>query len=159
MKTPRWLWISEALLIVVGALLLGYMMRMRILPLGRVEQPRPRITDPREQALEYSVKYPERFIRVGDESWKYDQSSRTAFHSFTLSNSGTVAYRSIRIRLVYRSAEGKELVTRSLELPGRLAARGSRKVSTVKMTNIPAASDTVLLEVVGAVVDQPQNPR
>jgi hypothetical protein len=133
--------------------LIALMMRMRILPLGPVEQPRPRITDPREQVLEYNSRYPERYIRIRDQSWRYDQNTGAAFHTFTLSNSATVAYRSIRIRLLYRSAAGKAIETRSVELPDRLPALGSRRVSSIKVTHIPAASDTVLLEVVGAEVD------
>ncbi len=104
----------------------------------------PRRPDPQTQLLNYYRHYPDRYIRISKEAWRYDDKSHTAFHSFTLKNSAGVAYAGIEIRLKYLSVDGKAVQSQILKIPGILAAYQTKKINELRVRNAPAGSDQVL---------------
>jgi len=150
-KTPRWLLVLEGVLIVGAVLVLAYKALMWIQPLSGLEQtPHARKIDPQTQILTYYRQYPERYIRISNEKWQYEESSRTALHSFTLKNSATVPYREIEMRFNYESSAGKVLYTQMMKMSGTLGALGTMKCDKIKVRNVPAAATNVVLSVAGA---------
>lgn len=157
LKTPRWLLFLEALLFSGALLVLAYKAATRVLPLPveRVEQVRPfKKPDPQAQLLDYYRQYPDRYIRVVDESWVYNPASRTAIHSFTLRNLARVAYAAIEIRFNYESSSGSTAQTRTVKIPGSLAASGTRVVKEVKVKDLPAGIKSVVTTVTKALIAQ-----
>ncbi len=156
LKTPRWLLLLEAILILGGIAAVGYKLAMRIapLPVVRVEERAGETADPETQAREYYRKYPERYIRIVDDSWLYQVASRTAVHSFTLRNIAAVGYKDIQIRFVYESRDAKPVKTAILKIPVRLAAMQSELLSGIEVQAIPSGTARVTLTVEKAVVDR-----
>ena len=146
-------------LLLLGALLvLAYKAATRVLPLphNEIEQARraQKRPDPQAQLLEYYRQYPDRYLRVVDESWAYDPISRNAFHSFTLRNIANIAYTSIEVSFSYESAGGKNVLTRTVKIPGSLAAMGSMNIKKIKVAAVPATVKNVVTTVAKAVVVQ-----
>ncbi len=108
--------------------------------------------DPQAQLLSNYRKFPDRYIRILDQSWKYDSKSATAFHSFTLRNLAGVAYSGIELNASYLDAQGKALMTKVLKIPGALPAYQLKKYRELKMANVPEAAEQVLLTVKGASI-------
>ena len=108
--------------------------------------------DPQTQLLNNYRKYPDRYIRISGESWKYDDSNLTALHSFTLKNIAGVAYSGIEIRASYLDANGKLLYKEVLRCPGILAAYQIRKIKGIKVKNVPLACEQALLAVITASI-------
>jgi hypothetical protein len=103
--------------------------------------------DPQTQVLDNYRRYPDRYIRISGETWKYDVKSRSALHSFTLKNNAGVAYSDIEIRLIYQDSKGKTLQSQILKIPGVLGIAEIRKIKDMKAMNVPAGSEQVLLTV------------
>jgi hypothetical protein len=112
----------------------------------------PRRPDPKVQLLNNYRRYPDRYIRIPEESWKFDQMAGIASHSFTLKNSAAAVYSEIEIRFTYLNSEGKILHSRLVKMPGSLAPYEVRKIKNFKVKNVPAASDQVLLAVAKALI-------
>ncbi len=153
LRPPRWVLVTEAVILVCALAVLAYKAAMWVRPLGRVDQAQflPKV-DPGKRVREYYAQYPESYIRAGKESWRYDSCSGTAYHRFTLTNQATVSYEDIRIELTYKSATGKTLHSETITLPDRLPAIGSREISDLAVRHVPRDSETVLIRVVGAIV-------
>ncbi len=153
LKFPRWLLIAEAALLVCALLVVGYKAALWVRPLGRVDQAEfLKKKAPLVQVHEYYRDYPERYIRIGKESWRYLQNSLTAVHAFTLTNTATVAYHEIRVRLTYQSARGEMLRTEVVGVPGTLAAAGTMRVTGIEVRRVPAESDRVVARLEAASV-------
>jgi len=105
----------------------------------------PRQPDPQAQLLNNYRKYPDRYIRVSGETWKYDEPTQIAFHSFTLQNIAGVAYSDIEMRVKYLSPGGKTLQSQILLIHGILSAYQVRKVKGMKVRNVPRESDQAVL--------------
>jgi len=118
-----------------------------------VPQDRPsRRPDPQTQVLENYRRYPDRYIRISEEAWKYDIASHSAMHSFTLKNNAGVAYSDIEIRLIYQDSKGKTLQSQTLKIPGVLGIAEIRKIKNMKASNVPMASEQVLLTVAKGLI-------
>jgi len=157
LKAPRWLLFLEALMLSGALLALAYKAATRVLPLPveRVEQVRQsKRPDPQAQLMEYYRKYPDRYIRVVDESWVYDRASRTATHYFTLRNLAMIAYTAIEVRFDYESSAGSKLETRTVKIQGSLAASGTRVFKGIKVKDVPAGIKSVVTTVAKAVIVQ-----
>ncbi len=116
-------------------------------------QNRPlRKQDPQTQLLNNYRKFPDRYIRVSGESWKYDDGARIAFHSFTLKNIAGAAYSGIEIRARYLDADGKAVHSQVLKIPGVLAPYQSKKYKELKVRNVPPAADQALLAIINASI-------
>jgi len=151
LKAPRWLLVLEAVLLTGALLTLAYKAAMWISPLtGLDKTPHAQKADPQTQMLDYYRRYPERYIRIGKESWRYDQSSESAFHSFELKNTATVAYSSIRIRFNYEAASGKVLESRIMVIPGTLGAMGAMEIRAAEIRHVPAAAVGIVAVVLEA---------
>ena len=155
-KSPRWLLLLEGLLLAVALLVLAYKAAMWVQPLpakaveqARTSQKRP---DAATQLLEYYRQYPDRYIRVSDEVWSYDPGIRVAVHSFTLRNIATLPYAAIEVRFSYESANGKELLARTVKIAGLLAPFTTMSVKKIKITGVPDTSKSVTITVAKAVV-------
>lgn len=153
LRPPRWVLVTEASIVVCALAVLAYKAAMWIRPLGRIDQAQflPKV-DPVKRVREYYAQYPESYIRIGKESWRYDTGSGTAYHTLTLTNQATVTYEDIRVELTYKSATGRALHSDTIMLPGRLPSSGSMVISDLEVRRVPRDSDTVLIRVVGAVV-------
>ncbi len=112
----------------------------------------PRRPDPQTQMLNNYRKYPDRYIRISGETWKYDEPSQIAFHSFTLQNIAGVAYSDIEMRVKYLNPGGKTLQSQILLIPGILQAYQIRKVKGMKVRNVPRESDQAILAVTKALI-------
>ena len=122
-------------------------------PVGRAQQSRmPRRPDPSVQLLNNYRQYPERYIRILEESWQLNKLTRTASHSFTLKNSAAAVYSDIEIRFTYLNSAGKFLHSRLLKIPGNLAPYEVRRIKGFKIKNVSAASDQVVLAVAKALI-------
>ncbi len=150
-KTPRWLLVLEAALLLGAVIVLAYKALMWIQPLSGLEQtPHARKIDPQTQILTYYRQYPDRYIRISKETWQYEELSHIAMHSFTLKNTATVPYQDIEIRFNYESSGGKVLYTKTVKIQGALAALGTMKCEKIKVQNVPMAATNVVLSVAGA---------
>src|SRR5688572_20251569 len=147
LKAPRPLLIFEAVLLLSAILLVAYKWSARILPLPIDQAKTWKKKTPEAQIQDYYRQYPESYIRISKETWQFDPGNRTAFHSFTLKNTAGVSYSEIEIRFSYQSAGGKTIQTQSVKLPGTVPAQGSREVRRIKVTNLPAATSNVLMNV------------
>jgi len=149
-RPPRWVLVTEGVVVLCAVAVLAYKAAMWVRPLGRIDQAQflPKV-DPKTRAGEYYAQYPESYIRISRESWRYDSGSGTAYHKFTLTNQATVGYDSIRIELTYKSAAGKAVRSETITLPGRLEASGSREISNLRVEHVPPDSDTALLRIIG----------
>ena len=103
--------------------------------------------DPQTLILNNYRKYPDRYIRISGETWKYDEVSRTAFHSFTLKNIAGVAYSDIELRVNYLDKKGKDLQSQVLKIPGILEASGNKKFTNLKVLKVSGECDQAVLVV------------
>jgi hypothetical protein len=108
--------------------------------------------DPQTQLLEYYRRYPDRYILVSNQSWKYDFVARAAIHSFTLRNTASVGYCDIEVSFAYQAASGKTLQTQVVKVQGILEALRTLDVRRVKVKAAPSDADTVVVSVVKATV-------
>jgi len=156
-RAPRWLLILEGLLLLCAVAVLAYQAAMRVapLPVARVsEMRRARTPDPKAQILEYYEKYPDRYIRIFDDSWVYNPVSQTAFHSLGLRNTATVAYTGIEVRLTYESRDAKVLKRWTLKIPGGLAPLQIRELQRIEVRGIPSGTTRATAAVETALVVQ-----
>jgi hypothetical protein len=155
LQAPRWLLILEAILLSGAVLFLAYKAAMRIqpLPAESIAQTRSmKKPDPQAQLLEYYRQYPDRYLRISNETWAYDRVSRTAFHSFTIRNLAMVAYGAIEVNFSYQSSSGKELLLRTVKIAGPLAASSAMDIKRMKVTGVPVTTQSVVTTVAKASV-------
>jgi hypothetical protein len=114
---------------------------------GAVQTRTARKPDQQTQLLNNYRKYPDRYIRISEESWKYDDRSRTALHSFTLKNLAGAAYSGIELGVSYLDQDGKPLLNQVLKIPGALSPYQIKKFKDLRVTKVPAAATQVLLTV------------
>ncbi len=113
---------------------------------------KPRGVDPQAQILQYYRQYPDRYIRVSKESWKYEDKSRVALHSFTLRNTATVGYCEIEISIVYQTSSEKTLHTEHVKLPDILGALRTIDVNQLKVQKVPRGAETAVVRVTKALI-------
>ncbi len=111
-----------------------------------------RRVDPQAQLLQYYRQYPDRYIRVSKESWKYEEKSRIALHSFTLRNTASVGYCEIEISIVYQTSSDKTLHTEHFKLPDLLGPLCSIDVRQQKVKNVPRGAETAIVRVTKALI-------
>jgi len=119
---------------------------------GATQARLPQRPDPQAQLISNYSLYPDRYIRISKEAWKYDEAAHCALHSFEMKNIAGVAYSGIEIRLIYQRADGKVLRSQVAKIPGILAAYELRKIRDLKVSNVPAGSDQVLVSVTKATI-------
>ena len=162
LKIPRWpiferrLIITEVVLLVISLLIVAYEAATRVqpLPVNRILQKRGYQKPAGPTILDYYRQYPDRYIRVENESWQLNSSTQEAIHSFTLRNLATVAYKEIVVRFTYESAAGKTLLTREVKIPGQIQAQGKMNLKNIKITGVPAATGSAVLVVAKALMIQ-----
>lgn len=153
LKGWRLFWIIDALLLGGALVFSAYKVATRVQPLAWGEQgPYRKKIDPQAQILEYYRQYPERYLRISNETWQYLDESRSALHFFTLKNTATVPYTEIEIRFSYETASGKNLKTETVKLPGTIASLGTLNLKNIKVKSVPGASEKVTTTVVKASV-------
>jgi hypothetical protein len=157
LKAPRWLLILEAVFLAGALLTLAYKAVMWVPPLPTESVAQTRLAkrpDPQAQLLGYYRDYPDRYLRIADETWSYNPVLRTAFHSFTLRNIATVAYGDIEITFSYQASTGKALLTRTVKVKGPLSAFTNLDIKKMKVTGVPDATKSVVTTVTKALVVQ-----
>jgi len=155
LKAPRRLLLLEAVLLAGALLVLAYKAAVRIpsLPLESLAQTRSmKKPDRQAQLMAYYRDYPDRYLRITDETWLYNPVSRSALHSFTIRNIAMASYRSIEITFSYQASDGKVLLTRTVGIPGPLAASATLPIKNLKVSGVPAATKTVVTKVAKATV-------
>ncbi len=113
---------------------------------------RPQKIDPQAQLFSYYRQYPDRYIRISQESWRYNQRTRVAQHSFTLNNTAMVPYCEIRIRFEYKDEKGATLLTQSQQLAGILQPYRPVQQKDVTLKAVPAPAVNVVVSVDKALV-------
>lgn len=108
--------------------------------------------DPQTQLLEYYRRYPDRYILVSNQTWKYDFVARAAIHSFTLRNTASVGYCDLEVSFNYQAASGKTLQTQIVKVQGILEALQKLDMRRIKVKGAPDTSESVLVGVVRATV-------
>jgi hypothetical protein len=108
--------------------------------------------DPHAQLLDYYRRYPDRYIQVSKQTWKYDFVARVAIHSFTLRNTASVGYCDIEVSFEYQAAGGKSMQKQVVKVPGILEALQKLDVRRVKVKGAPDSAETVLVSVTRATV-------
>ena len=116
------------------------------------QSPTSRKPNPHEQLLDYFRRYPDRYIQVSRQTWKYDFVERTAIHSFTLRNTASVGYCDIQVSFNYQAANGSSMKTQVVKVPGILEALQKRDMRQVKVKGAPDSAETVLVSVTKATV-------
>ncbi len=147
--------VIEVVLLLISLMIVAYKAATRVLPLpvNRIEQKRG-VQEPYSgpTILDYYRQYPDRYIRVENESWQLNSRAQEALHSFTLRNLATVAYKEIVVRFTYDSAAGKTLLTREVKIPGQIQSQGMMNLKNIKVTGIPAATGSAVLVVAKALM-------
>jgi hypothetical protein len=154
-KTPRWLLLLEAVLLLGALIILAYKAATRVLPLPveKVEQGRRQgRPDPQAQLLHQYLEYPDRYLRIADEKWEFDPASRVAFHSFTIHNIATLSYAAIEVTITYEGPDGRVLLTRTAKIPGVIAAFKGLEVKRIKITGIPKTTANAAIKIAKAVI-------
>jgi hypothetical protein len=122
---------------------------------GALPQNRPAPSiDPQLRLLQSYRRYPERYLRISRESWKYEKKSQTAFHSFTLINTAAARYRDIQVRISYQTSAGKVVNEQTIKIPGVIGPSTTLQVDQLRVKGVPAAAETAALSVVSAVPQQ-----
>jgi hypothetical protein len=111
-----------------------------------------RKVDPQAQLLNNYRKYPDRYIRISNETWRYDDTNQTAFHSFTLKNNAGVAYSGIQVRVNYLNDDGKTLQSQVLNVPGTLAAYEIKKIKDIRNRKVPPQCTQAVISISTAVI-------
>jgi hypothetical protein len=154
-KTPRWLLLLEAVLLLGALIILAYKAATRVLPLPteKVEQGRRQgRPDPQTQLLQYYFKYPDRYLRIANEHWQFNPVSRMAYHSFTIRNIATLAYTDIEVTLTYEGSDGKILLASTRKIPGVIAAFKTLEVKQIKVPGVPKAAANAVITIAKAVI-------
>ncbi len=154
-KTPRWLLLLEAVLLLGALIILAYKAATRVLPLPveNVEQARRQgRPDPQAQLLHYYLQYPDRYLRIANEKWAFNPVTRVASHSFTIHNIATLAYSDIEVTITYEGSNGKTLLTRTAKIPGVIEAFKTLEVKQIKITGIPRTTANAMITIAKAVI-------
>lgn len=112
----------------------------------------PRKIDPQAQLMQYYKQYPDRYIRVSKESWKYTSVSRMAVHSFTLNNTATVPYCEVEMKFSYQDDDGKTLATMTQVIPGILQPYRPVELKGIRVKPISAKAANMILSVSKALI-------
>jgi len=152
---PRWLVVLEIVLLIAALTVLAYKAATRILPLPVEAVRQKRITQKapaRPTILDYYRKYPDRYIRIDNESWLLNRETRAASHNFTLRNLAIVAYTEIVVRITYEGAGGKILLTHDIKIQGALQGQSAREFKKVKVNGIPELTQNAVATIAKARV-------
>jgi hypothetical protein len=137
--------------VMVWMLMLGPINSISVLNAPAQVRPRKAL-DPQTQLLNNYRKYVDRYIRISGETWKYDDATHSAKHSFTLKNTAGVAYSDIELSIDYLNANGKSLQTSVLKIPGTLAAYTSKLFADRKVQKVPGDCDQAVLRISKATI-------
>ena len=159
-RTPRWLLVLEIALLVGAFLYLVYKATLWVAPLPlkavkAADQARKsKIPDRQTQLMSYYREYPDRYIRIMEENWVYDPKSKSATHLLKLRNIALATYTEIEVSFTYESSAGKELLTKTVKVPGSLASQETKDLKEIKVTGVPAGVKTVVVAIKKATVVQ-----
>ena len=112
----------------------------------------PQKIDPQAQLIKYYRQYPDRYIRISKESWRYNQRTGMAQHSFTLNNTATVPYCEIEMRFAYQDEKGATIVTQAHPIAGILQPYRPVEQKNVTLKRIPNKAVNVVVTVSKALV-------
>jgi len=111
------------------------------------KRPAPR-PDPAAQLLNYYRKYPDRYIRISEETWKLEPATQvrgqlSAVHTLTLKNVARATYRDIEVRFSYQTLSGKELFARTTRIQGELGPLTTRQFR-IRVAGVPQSAEKVV---------------
>jgi len=86
--------------------------------------------------LQFYSRYPERYLRIAKESWKYEKKSQAAFHSFTLINTAAVPYQDIQVRISYQTAAGKVVNEQTIKIPGIIGPSTTLQLNQLRVKGV-----------------------
>jgi hypothetical protein len=101
---------------------------------------------PSAQLFGYYRKYPERYLRISEQSWKFNPLDRSALHSFTLRNLAIVPYYYIRVRFTYQDSSGKTRGSQVVQVLEGLAALRAKRVNA-RVKSVPSEAAQVLVSI------------
>ena len=130
--------------------LLSVILLMAAAPaLPRIDQRPLPGPSPSDQLFGYYRRYPERYLRISEQSWKYDPRRRSAAHSFTLSNVATVPYYYIQVRFTYQDSSGKTLQSKVVQVLEGIAALGKKRIRA-GVKGVPKEAEQVVVSIESA---------
>ncbi len=101
------------------------------------------------QLFGYYRRYPERYLRISEQSWRYDPIRHSASHSFTLSNFATAPYYYIKVRFTYQDSNGKTLHSRVVQVLEGIAAVRKKQIK-VEVKGVPHQATQVVVGIESA---------
>jgi hypothetical protein len=151
---PRLLVAFEIVILLAVLSVLAYKAATRVLPLpvDAVQKKPVAKKAPQPTILDYYRKYPDRYIRVENESWVLNDDANTAIHSFSLRNLATVPYTEIEVRITYEGAGGKTLLTHDIKIQGALQGQATREFKYLKVSGVSTATRNAVVAVTKARV-------
>ena len=120
---------------------------------GMAQRPMPGPT-PAEQQFAYYRRYPDRYLRISDHTWKYDTVRAAAVHSMVLRNVATLPYYYIQLRFTYLSPSGKTVHSQVVQALEGIAAFSRKKIQ-VRVKGAPFGAEQVVVTVEGARIILP----
>ena len=104
---------------------------------------------PSAELFGYYRRYPERYLRISEHTWRFDPSRSSAIHSFTLKNVATAPYYYIHVRFTYVDAVGKVLHTREVQVLQGIAGLGTKQIRT-EVKGAPGKAERAVLTIESA---------
>jgi hypothetical protein len=142
----------DALLLGAGLIYSSYTVATRVMPLSARQVQKKLSAE--EQTQIYYRQYPEGYLRISKESWRYEESSRKATHTLTLTNTSKVAYGGIELLFRYQDASMKYIKTRQVKIPGKIAPGGTLKIRNLEIEGVPAEALNVVASIAKAEVSK-----
>jgi hypothetical protein len=109
---------------------------------------------PAEQQFAYYRRYPDRYLRISDHTWKYDTVRGFAVHSMTLKNVATLPYYYVQMRFTYLSASGRTIHSQVVQALEGIAAVSQKKIQ-VKVKGAPIEPEQVVVTIESARIILP----
>jgi hypothetical protein len=147
-KPTRTFWIIDGLILGAAMIYSGYKVATRVMPLP-VKQVQKKLSA-EEQTRVYYRQYPEGYLRISKESWRYEEHQRKAFHSLILTNTSKVAYNEIELLFRYQDASKKFIKTHNVKLRETAKPGGTINIRDLEIDGVPPEALSVVASVAKA---------
>ncbi len=145
-------WIIDGLLLGAAMIYSGYKVATRVMPLP--VKPVQKKLSMEEQTRVYYQQYPEGYLRISKETWRYEEHLRKAIHSLTLTNTSKIAYGGIGLLFRYQDASMKYIKTCNVNVRGVIEPGGTLNIRDLETDGVPPEAVSVVASVAKAEVQK-----